>query len=181
MSSSTHTTKFLMITWPWLVICISILTISLLWPSPFIHTSITGRNQSTMPKSAFQATRLTRSTFLVKEYNDIFSEHPNIYVKLIPSAKTILVIDTGTGGKSNDPDIEVTSLRKFIETVNVAENRNRPLNEGGKMKYVVITTHCHYDHIRTPLHADELDLIEGMTYSNDSGHRRLVSEVQMSA
>jgi glyoxylase-like metal-dependent hydrolase (beta-lactamase superfamily II) len=103
-----------------------------------------------MTKSAFQATRLTPSTFLIKEFDDIFSEHPHIYVKLVPSANTVLVIDTGTGGKSNDHDVEVTSLRQFIETVQVTDNDNRPLNEGRNMKYVVVTTHCHYDHIRAP-------------------------------
>jgi glyoxylase-like metal-dependent hydrolase (beta-lactamase superfamily II) len=103
-----------------------------------------------MPKSAFHATRLTPTTFLVNEYNDVFSEHPYIYVKQIPAANTVLVIDTGTGGKSNDPDVEVTSLREFIETVKVADNDCRPLNEGGNLKYVVVTTHCHYDHTRTP-------------------------------
>jgi glyoxylase-like metal-dependent hydrolase (beta-lactamase superfamily II) len=102
------------------------------------------------PKSAFQASRLTSSTFLIKEYNDIFSEHPYIYLKLIPSTNTALIIDTGTGGKSNDPTIRISSLRKFIETINVTENNDQPLNEGGKMKYVVVLTHCHYDHICTP-------------------------------
>lgn len=151
-----HTT--LTITWLKLLTCTFVLTISFLWsspptllfpllphfrsPSPFLHQPMT--------KSAFRATRLTPSTFLVEEYNDIFSEHPHIYVKLLPSANTVLVIDTGTGGKSYDPDVEVTSLRKFIESVDVADNDGRPLNEGGKMKYVVITTHCHYDHICTP-------------------------------
>ncbi|KXN91735.1 Molybdopterin synthase sulfur carrier subunit [Leucoagaricus sp. SymC.cos] len=105
-------------------------------------------------KSAFRATRLTPSTFLVKEYNDIFSEHPHIYVKVMPSVNAVLVIDTGTGGKSNDHEVEVTSLRQFLETVNVIDNDNQPLNGGGKMKYVVVTTHCHYDHIRTPPRID---------------------------
>lgn len=108
-----------------------------------------------MRKSAFQATKLTPSTFLVKEFNDIFSEHPHIYVKVVPSVNTILVIDTGTGGNTNDQDVEVTSLRQFIETVEVNDNDNQPLNGGGKMIYVVVTTHCHYDHIRTPSCIDQ--------------------------
>lgn len=84
----------------------------------------------------------------------------------------MLIIDTGTGGKSNDPDIEVTSLRQFLETVGVEDNGNKPLNEGGKMKYVVVTTHCHYDHICTPFRK-ESDC--GLIYDHDSGRRRLVS------
>ncbi|THV03231.1 Metallo-hydrolase/oxidoreductase [Dendrothele bispora CBS 962.96] len=97
--------------------------------------------------SAFTAIRLTTSTFLVKETNDIFEEHPHIYVKLVPSSNTVLVIDTGCGGQSNDEDVEITSLREFIETFPVIDNNGKPLNPGGSMKYVVATTHCHYDHI----------------------------------
>jgi len=98
-------------------------------------------------KAAFHATRLTSSTFLVKEYNDIYSEHPHIYAKVVPVANTILVIDTGCGGASHDPEIQVKSLREFIETVGVADNDGEPLNPKGGYKYVVVTTHCHYDHI----------------------------------
>jgi hypothetical protein len=100
------------------------------------------------PRSAFIASRLTPTTFIVKEYNDIYSEHPYIYVKLIPSAHTVCVIDTGCGGASNDPDVEITSLRTFLETVPVPDNGYKPLNES-KMRYIVICTHVHYDHIRT--------------------------------
>lgn len=100
-------------------------------------------------KAAFQATRLTSSTFLIKEYNDIYSEQPHIYAKLVLSANTMLIIDTGCGGASNDPDITIRSLRKFIETVKVEDNNGLPLNDGGCMNYIVALTHCHYDHIRT--------------------------------
>jgi glyoxylase-like metal-dependent hydrolase (beta-lactamase superfamily II) len=102
-----------------------------------------------LAKAAFQATRLTSSTFLIKEYNDIYSEHPHIYAKLVSSANTMLIIDTGCGGASNDPDITIKSLKEFIETVKVEDNNGLPLNEGGSMKYIVALTHCHYDHIRT--------------------------------
>ncbi|KAH7873801.1 uncharacterized protein C8R40DRAFT_1149157, partial [Lentinula edodes] len=128
--------------------------------------------------SAFTATRLTSNTFLIKEYNDIYSEHPHIYAIIFPStsnlsnisntsessskvghnmAGTIILIDTGCGGASNDPEVRVTNVREFIETVDVPENGGRPLNgldnqsglEGGKrMGYIVVLTHCHYDHIR---------------------------------
>lgn len=120
----------------------------------FSHTSQTKLNivnpvpLSNETTSAFQASRLTPSAFLIKEYNDIYDEHPHIYVKVVPSANTILVIDTGCGGASNDPDVKVRNLREFIETIGVDDNEGKPLNKGGAMKYVVVTTHCHYDHIR---------------------------------
>lgn len=100
------------------------------------------------PRAAFQASRLTSSTFLIKEYNDIFSEHPHIYAKVVPIKNTILIIDTGCGGSSNDTTIELKSLKEFIETVNIEDNDGLPLNQDGKMGYVVALTHCHYDHIR---------------------------------
>lgn len=100
-------------------------------------------------RSAFKATRLTAYTFLIVETDDIYSEHPFIYAKLIPAANTILLLDTGCGGVSNDSNIEVTSLREFIETVGVEDNDGRALNEGGKMRYIVVLSHCHYDHICT--------------------------------
>lgn len=97
--------------------------------------------------SAFRANRLTSSTFLIVETDDIFSEHPYIYVKLVPSANTILIVDTGCGGASTK-NVDITSLREFIETVPFDGNGGRPLNDGGRMGYVVALTHCHYDHIR---------------------------------
>ncbi|KIK63111.1 hypothetical protein GYMLUDRAFT_41424 [Collybiopsis luxurians FD-317 M1] len=111
-------------------------------------------------RSAFRATRLSSSTFLIKEFDDIYAEHPHIYAIIIPKFEstgvissaptgTILLIDTGCGGASNDPNIEITNLREFIETVEIPDNGGRPLNGGhGRMNYIVVTTHCHYDHIR---------------------------------
>ncbi|KAE9407785.1 Metallo-hydrolase/oxidoreductase [Gymnopus androsaceus JB14] len=102
---------------------------------------------SSLKSSAFSATRLTTSTFLIKEFDDIYSEHPLIYATLVPESHqtrsgTILLIDTGCGGASNDPDVQITSLREFIETVDVQDNDGRPLNpideEGGRMSYALI-------------------------------------------
>lgn len=102
-----------------------------------------------LAKAAFQATRLTSSIFLIREYNDIYSEQPHIYAKLVSSANTMLIIDTGCRGASNDPDIIIKSYREFIETVRIEDNNGLPLNECGSMNYIVTITHCHYDHIRT--------------------------------
>ena len=103
-------------------------------------------------KSAFTARRLTRSTFLIVEVDDIYGEHPYIYAKLVPDAGTVLLFDTGCGGASNDRTVHITSLREFLETVPIAENGGDPLNGGGgaeRMRYAVALSHCHYDHIRT--------------------------------
>ncbi|KIO09304.1 hypothetical protein M404DRAFT_996897 [Pisolithus tinctorius Marx 270] len=101
---------------------------------------------STVP--AFKARRLTSSTFLITEWDDIYDEHPFIYAKVVPSAQTMLILDTGCGGASNNPCIGVKSLREFLETVAVEENERAPLNPGGQLAYIVVQSHCHYDHIR---------------------------------
>lgn len=98
-------------------------------------------------KSAFKASRLTASTFLIVEHDDIYDEQPHIYVKLLPQARKILIIDTGCGGASNDPKVEIKSLKEFLETVNVKDNDNKPLNENGSLSYIVVLSHIHYDHI----------------------------------
>ena len=97
--------------------------------------------------AAFHASRLTGSTFLIKEYNDIYSERPHIYAKIIQAANTILIIDTGCGGATNDAKVKVKSLRQFIESFKIEDNHGLPLSNGGTMDYVVVLTHCHYDHI----------------------------------
>ncbi|KAH9838421.1 Metallo-hydrolase/oxidoreductase [Rhodofomes roseus] len=98
-------------------------------------------------RSAFEAYRLTNTTFLIIEVDDIYSEHPYIYAKLVPEADTILLLDTGCGSASSDRTVEITSLRAFLERVPVAENGGRPINDGARMRYVVALSHCHYDHI----------------------------------
>ncbi|EJD06343.1 Metallo-hydrolase/oxidoreductase [Fomitiporia mediterranea MF3/22] len=94
---------------------------------------------------AFRASRLTSTVFKIVEYDDIYSEHPFIYAKIVPGV--IVLIDSGCGGATNDPTIDVTSLREFIETWPIANNDDKPLNENGRFEYIVVCTHCHYDHI----------------------------------
>ncbi|KAG1733606.1 beta-lactamase-like protein [Suillus paluster] len=106
-----------------------------------------GANSENKQLPAFTARRLTQTTFLIVEWDDIFNEHPFIYAKVVPSADTILIMDTGCGGATHNPEIGLKSLRKFIETVDIPDNDGKPLNEGGKMKYIVVESHCHYDHI----------------------------------
>ncbi|CAK5268734.1 unnamed protein product [Mycena citricolor] len=98
------------------------------------------------PSYAFTAIRLTPTTFMLTEYDDIFDEHPQIFVKVVSSANTVLIIDSGCGGKSARP-AKTTSLRTFIEKAKLDCNGGVALNEGGRMDYVVVATHCHYDHI----------------------------------
>lgn len=95
----------------------------------------------------FSAYRLNRSTFRITE-NSLLSktpaEKPQIYLKFYD--KTIVIIDTGSARK---PDNQTMTLRKFIETVPVAQNGGKPLNKAGKREYVLVMTHCHFDRIGT--------------------------------
>ncbi|KAI0090169.1 Metallo-hydrolase/oxidoreductase [Irpex rosettiformis] len=101
-----------------------------------------------MPSSpAFRASRLTPSTFVIQEYADSYDEHPLIYAKICAEIATLVIIDTGCGGATKDLDIDLKSLRKFIEAVPVEDNNGEPLNKGSEMRYVVVLSHCHYDHI----------------------------------
>ncbi|KIP05023.1 hypothetical protein PHLGIDRAFT_120190 [Phlebiopsis gigantea 11061_1 CR5-6] len=98
-------------------------------------------------KPAFKAWRFNATTFVINEHKDSYDEQPLIYAKLLPGDEEMVIIDTGCGGATKDPKIDLKSLRTFIETVQVRGNNDKPLNEGGKMKYVIVLTHCHYDHI----------------------------------
>jgi L-ascorbate metabolism protein UlaG (beta-lactamase superfamily) len=100
-------------------------------------------------KSIFAAKSLSSSTFLINEVNDIFDESPFLYAIRIPSAGTIVLVDTGCGGRNREPDPGISSVREYLERVPLKENNGRPINEEGAMAYIVVLTHCHYDHIRT--------------------------------
>lgn len=106
--------------------------------------------------SCFTCTRLNNTTFLIIE-DDKWSEEPFIYAKIYE--KFLVLFDTGCGGASKDESAVLTSLREFIETVPLPENNNQPLNpvgEGGERKnYVVLCTHCHFDHIGSQSRPDK--------------------------
>ncbi|KAI0635662.1 beta-lactamase-like protein [Trametes polyzona] len=97
--------------------------------------------------AAFTARRLTPTTFVITEVDDIYDEHPFIYAKRVPAARTLLLLDTGCGGASRTPAPAFPRLRDFLERAPVADNAGRPLNPAGELAYVVVLSHCHYDHI----------------------------------
>ncbi|KAH7024956.1 beta-lactamase-like protein [Microdochium trichocladiopsis] len=96
--------------------------------------------------SCFTCTRLNATTFVIIE-EDKWYEIPYIYVKVYP--ELLVLVDTGCGGgdAAKNPAAGLTSIREYIETVPVADNDGRPLNAGSEKEYLVICTHCHFDHI----------------------------------
>ena len=111
------------------------------------HTGTPSPSTGSAP-TTFACERLNSSTFLIVE-NDRFEEHPFIYIKISHNPPLIVVSDTGCGGA---PDALGDNLRNFLETHSVAANGHQPLNPlrpNGEpsLPYLIICTHCHYDHI----------------------------------
>ena len=96
----------------------------------------------------FSCRRLNSTTFVIVEH-DRFGEKPFIYAKICKEIEILILSDTGCGGRSTG---KYNTLRVFLEASPVAENDHAPLNpcdEKGlpSLSYVIISTHCHYDHI----------------------------------
>ena len=98
---------------------------------------------------------LNASTFLLVE-SDQYGEHPFIYAKLFIDHNIIVLSDTGCGTQLptsiEDGAKPEGALRHFLETASIPSHSNSPLNprkpDGTpSFKYLIICTHCHYDHI----------------------------------
>ena len=100
--------------------------------------------------SDFLSSRVNSSTFVIHE-KDAFDEHPFIYVKLFEDIPLVVISDTGCGGTTKKSSCS-RNLKDFLESCPIASNGGQPLNprdSSGKAlrKYLIICTHCHYDHI----------------------------------
>ena len=96
-----------------------------------------------LPNTSFFHKKVNASTFLLIE-DDFYDEQPHIYVRVY--AEHLAIIDTGCNRpRSKEPSL--TSLRKYLETYPLPSNNSQCLNPGGKKKYILICSHCHYDHI----------------------------------
>jgi len=101
----------------------------------------------------FSIRRLNPTTHLIRE-NDAYGEYPHIYAKLATTrsrfwkAKHVLVLsDTGCGGEVANADFDAEDPTTGPEMWNIRTFLEFTLNPGGNMPYLVMTTHCHYDHI----------------------------------
>ncbi|KAK5122946.1 hypothetical protein LTR85_003511 [Meristemomyces frigidus] len=102
--------------------------------------------------TSFTTRRVNKTTFLVREA-DAYREHPFIYVKVHPKAPVIVLCDTGV----DEPNAKhkhdrYIHLREYIEHYRLPANNNEALNPDGKRQYIIICTHCHYDHTGGLMH-----------------------------
>ena len=97
---------------------------------------------------SFTCSRLNATTFVIHE-NDEYEEHPFIYVKIYDDPRLVVLSDTGCGGGGGDGHRKnPRNLKDYIETFPAAANNGKPLNPlEAERRYLIICTHCHYDHI----------------------------------
>ncbi|KAI9861388.1 MAG: hypothetical protein M1813_005285 [Trichoglossum hirsutum] len=103
------------------------------------------------PTTCFTCTPLNPTTFRIRE-DDQWDELPFIYAKLYDDPPLMVLVDAGCGGAARDDTVAVRALREFLETYPVEANGGVPLNardgEGcPRREYLVVCTHCHFDHI----------------------------------
>jgi glyoxylase-like metal-dependent hydrolase (beta-lactamase superfamily II) len=98
---------------------------------------------ASLPVTSFIDRRVNSSTILIIE-DDEYGEHPHIYVKIYP--KHLLIADTGCNTPRSKEHI-LTSLRQYLETYPLPSNYHQPLNPNGQKKYIILCSHCHFDHI----------------------------------
>ncbi|KAI7185527.1 hypothetical protein KC316_g3987 [Hortaea werneckii] len=96
--------------------------------------------------SSFTTRRVNKSTFVVQEH-DAYGELPLIFVKVHPTVPVVIVSDTGCDEPSKKhKDDNYIHLRHYLENYPISCNNNLPLNHGGEKRYLIICTHCHFDH-----------------------------------
>ena len=116
-----------------------------------------------MDNFPFTIRQLNPSTHLIRE-TDKYNEYPHIYVKTVflPKGSTraalLILSDTGCGtnpvSRSNfstiiRPEPTTSSHHKHPpdHDYNLANFLRATINPNGEIPYLVVTTHCHYDHI----------------------------------
>jgi glyoxylase-like metal-dependent hydrolase (beta-lactamase superfamily II) len=95
----------------------------------------------------FSIRKLNKSTHLIRE-RDNYGEYPHIYAKLCYSTSSsgersavIVLSDTGCATST------IGSSRKEPAEWDIGTFLEYTINPGNRLPYLVVTTHCHFDHI----------------------------------
>ena len=107
----------------------------------------------TIAKVQFDKSKAS-STWLIREH-DSYGEYPHIYAKLCSaptsdkgkSAQVVVLSDTGCGTSTDNPEYSNTGHLKQPKEWNIRTFLEFTINPQGRIPYLVVTTHCHYDHI----------------------------------
>ncbi|KAF2489368.1 hypothetical protein BU16DRAFT_531686 [Lophium mytilinum] len=111
------------------------------------------------PSCPFTIRRINPSAYLIRE-NDNFGEHPHIYAKICSSDTFSIIVlsDTGVGTNIPNPHYSSSSSQSSQPKFwNIGTFLEHTINPGSRMPNVVITTHCHYDHILGIEHLPQAD------------------------
>lgn len=92
---------------------------------------------STLP---YFSSRLNDTTHLVVHNDKFFEEFPFIYVKLFAHLSLAVIIDTGCGTQKEQGHDPALELKDYIQ-------RNVLSGEQASFEFIVVCTHCHFDHI----------------------------------
>jgi glyoxylase-like metal-dependent hydrolase (beta-lactamase superfamily II) len=140
-----------------------------------------------MDKFPFTIRQINPSTHLIRE-TDKYSEFPHIYAKTVfltrGSSRPALIVLSDTGCGTNlrprtnfstiirpDPNISRPSQQlPDHDYYNLANFLRATINPNGEIPYLVISTHCHYDHILGLCHLPSTT--SGMTTVLSSAHKK---------
>ena len=120
-------------------------------------------SSSGLDKFPFTIRQLNPSTHLIREI-DKYNEYPHIYAKTVFLTKgstrpaLIVLSDTGCGTNPSpspnfstiirpEPTISRHQTNRVGYNYNLSNFLRATINPNGEIPYLVITTHCHYDHI----------------------------------
>ena len=107
-----------------------------------------------LPKSCpFTIRRLNSTTHVIREHDE-YGEYPNIYAKTIPIDHPIcdsitVLSDTGCGTQVDNASHDPDDASKGPKIWDMSTFLTFTLHDRGRLKspLLIITTHCHYDHI----------------------------------
>ncbi|KAJ6028847.1 hypothetical protein N7540_004423 [Penicillium herquei] len=101
----------------------------------------------------FHVRRLNESIYVFREH-DNYDQYPNIYAKICSApdengslSSVIVLSDAGCATSIKNPDFDYSKDPKTPEYWNIYTALKQTINPDGQFPYLVITTHCHFDHI----------------------------------